>query len=324
MKFGVIGEPCVDYIHKGDNVSDKTFGGILYSIVSLAAIAREVDDIYPIMYAGYDEYDNIISLISRYKNIKTDLILKCEQKTRIVNLHYKSSDMDISNNSVKDLKSPDRDEYWTEPTPSIEFDIVIDVLRKIDALLINMISGVEITIDTFGKIRSSFDKYIHLDLHNVVMKPEADGKIVPRKVEAWKEWTSYPDTLQMNETEMNIICPENCNEYKLAEVLLTSDQKGTKALVITRGKSGVTLYKKKEKNLYGEKYFEIDKTDLPAIEQARFKDSTGCGDVFATSFFYRTAINEQKNYEAGLYFANKMASLKTTLQGVEELHRLRT
>lgn len=120
MKFGVIGEPCVDYIHKGDNVSDKTFGGILYSIVSLAAIAREVDDIYPIMYAGYDEYDNIISLISRYKNIKTDLILKCEQKTRIVNLHYKSSDMDISNNSVKDLKSPDRDEYWTEPTPSIE------------------------------------------------------------------------------------------------------------------------------------------------------------------------------------------------------------
>jgi hypothetical protein len=323
MKFGVIGEPCVDYIHKGDKVSDKIFGGILYSVVSLAAIAREDDEIYPIMYAGYDEYDNIISLISRFKNIKTDFILKCEQKIRVVNLYYRSSDIEMPDALAKDLKSPDRDEFWTVPTPPIEFDIIKGVLKRIDALLINMISGVEITVDTFKEIRSSFDKYIHLDLHNVVMKPDADGKIVPRKVEAWNDWTAYPDTLQMNETEMNIICPDNCNEYKLAEILLTSEQKGTKALVITRGKSGVTLYKKKEKNLYGEKYYEIDKTDLPAIEQARFKDSTGCGDVFASSFFYRTAVNEQKNYEAGLYYANKIASLKTTLQGVEELHKLR-
>lgn len=323
MKLGVIGEPCVDYIHKGDKVSDKIFGGILYSVVSLAAIAREDDEIYPVMYAGYDEYDNIISLISKYKNIKTDFILKCEQKTRVVNLYYRSSEIDTSGTLAGGLKLPDREEYWTEPTPPIEFDIIKDALKKIDALLINMISGAEITVDTFKKIRSSFDKYIHLDLHNVVMKPEADGKITARKAESWNDWTSYSDTLQMNETEMNIICPENCNEYKLAEILLTSEQEGMKALVITRGKSGVTLYRKKEKNLYGEKYFEIDKTDLPAIEQARFKDSTGCGDVFATSFFYRNAINEQKNYEAGLYYANKIASLKTTLLGVEELHKLR-
>ena len=34
MKLAVIGEPCMDYIHRGSETTEKQFGGILYSLVS--------------------------------------------------------------------------------------------------------------------------------------------------------------------------------------------------------------------------------------------------------------------------------------------------
>ncbi len=322
MKFGVIGEPCIDFIHRGGKTS-KSLGGVLYSVVSLAVIADK-DEVYPIMNLGSDEYDNIVSFLKGFPNIKTEYINKAEHKTRVVKLFYKGMDVEFECPETGKPKTYDREESSTEPTLPIEYAQIEPVLTKLDGLLINMVSGVDVTLDTLRGVRENFKGYIHTDLHNIVMQTDAEGNRTQSAVADWEKWCAQSDTLQMNESEMNAMPGKKLSEYEFAEtVLKTGDPRRGKALVITRGKRGVSLFRKVEKKSMGETYSEIDKTDLPAIESHNFADSTGCGDVFSASFFYKNITNKLQDYSAGLKFANRMSSLKSTLRGVEELHKLK-
>jgi sugar/nucleoside kinase (ribokinase family) len=320
MKLGVIGEPCIDYIHREKNGADKTLGGILYSTVSLAVIAKD-DEVYPIFNLGNDEYDYIINFLSQFKNIRTDFICKVEHNVRVVNLYYnKSQGVEFICPETGLNKIYDREENSTEPTEPVEFSVIEPALKILDGLLVNMVSGLDVTLDTFKQVRNSFSKHIHFDLHNVVMKTNEKGERKQEPVENWKEWCCRCDTLQMNESEINVISPEHLNEYGFAENILNIEEKGPKALIVTRGKSGITLFLKKDKNVLGEQYTEIDKRDLPAIELENFADSTGCGDVFASCFLFKMASGY--DYETAVNFSNKMAGYKSTLHGVEELGKL--
>jgi hypothetical protein len=322
MKFGVIGEPCIDFIHRGGKES-KSLGGILYSSVSLAVIASG-DEVYPIMNLGTDEYDNIISFLGRFPNIKTDFINKAQHKTRVVNLYYKGLDVEFECPETGKRKTYDREENSTEPTLPIEYDWIRPALNMLDGVLINMVSGVDITINTLQKIRKNFKGYMHLDIHNIVMQTDEHGGRTQSSINNWAAWCKSSDTLQMNESELHVITPEKLGEYELADRVLTAgDENFGKALVVTRGKSGVSMFRKIKKKVMGEEYFEIDKSDLAVIESNHFTDSTGCGDVFASSFFYRCISKGKHEYIASLNFANRMASVKTRIKGVEELHKLK-
>lgn len=320
MKFGVIGEPCIDHIHR-DGTEYKSLGGILYSVVSLAVIAPR-DEVYPVMNLGSDEYGNICSFLSKFENVRQDHIFKIDHGTRVVNLYYKDQSAEFVCPETTMVRIYDREENSTDPAMPIEFDSISAAMGNLNAVLINMVSGVDITLDTLKKIRESFTGYMHLDLHNVVMRTSEDSKRTPGPVENWLQWCTNSDTLQMNELEISVITPQKLKEYEVAEEVLTSGDKGTKALVITRGKKGVTLYRKIEKSILDEKYFELDKSDIQSTEGIKFTDSTGCGDVLASGFFYKNAINLQKDYFPALNYANKLAGIKTENRGVEELYRL--
>lgn len=317
MKLGVIGEPCIDYIHRGSTAKDKQLGGILYSITSLVVISGKDDEVYPIMNLGNDEFDFVTSFLSKFKNIKHDFINRSEHKTRVVNLYYKNL-QDDSESGIK--KTYDREENSTEPTLPVEYDFISKALPVLDGLLVNMVSGADLTLDALKKTRENFQGYIHMDLHNVVMDTKTDGRRLQSPVKDWEDWCSQSDTLQMNESEISVMHSEKMNEYETTDKILSGGK--TKALVITRGKSGVSLYCRVEKNNSGEKYFELDKIDLPAIERNDFKDSTGCGDVFASCFFYKNMVHSDTDFHASLNYANKMASINSALTGVEEINNL--
>jgi hypothetical protein len=321
MKFGVIGEPCVDFIYRGGKET-KSLGGILYSVVSLAVIAGK-DEVYPVMNLGADEHDSILSFLGKFKNIKPDFINKVEHKTRVVELYYKVFEAEFENPETGMPKSYDREESSTEPALPIDYDWIEPALNMLDGLLINMVSGVDITLDTLKKIRKNFSGYIHADLHNIVMQTDEKGNRTRSSIPDWQEWCAGSDTLQMNESEMYAMPEKKLGEYEFAEHILSSGNiNHGRALVVTRGKRGVSLFRKIYKKAMGEVYSEIDKIDLPSVESHSFKDSTGCGDVFAAAFFFKNAQNAGKDYMPGLKFANRMASLNTTLRGVEELGEL--
>ncbi len=319
MRFGVIGEPCIDFIHRG-GVETGSPGGILYSVVSLAVIAPD-DEVYPIMNLGSDKYDNITSFLSGFSNINTDFVNRVQQETRVVSLYYKSAE---DNTEAGDGKTYDRTENSTRPVPAVDYSRIEPALPILDGILVNMVSGMDITIKTMQKIRSNFSGYIHLDIHNVVMKTEENGTRIQTGTDNWERWCKSSDTLQMNESELRVITPERLGEYDFAERVLTAGGENYgKALAVTRGRFGATLFRKVKKKVMGEEYFEIDKADLVAVESNHFADTTGCGDVFASGFFYKSISRQERDYRASLNFANRIAGQNTALRGVEELHRLK-
>ncbi len=307
----------MDYIHRGGETTTKQFGGILYSLVSLAVISKGSATVYPVMNLGEDEFDNITGFLSTFSNIDLSYINRTSHKTRVVNLFYKDKNS-ILNVSTK--KTYDREENSTLPTLPVEFEQVKDLLGSLDGILVNLVSGVDITLDAFIMIRDNFKGYIHMDLHNLVMQTFPDGARKQMPVKNWQNWVSLSDTIQMNESELSIFTGDNVTEYETAEKILMD--KKVSSLVVTRGRSGVSMYRLMHKEAAGESYYDLDRTDMPRIDSPMFVDSTGCGDVFASSFFYKNAAFKQSEEHLALNFANKMASLNASLHGVEDLHKL--
>ena len=311
MKFIVIGEPCVDLIYKPDNEVTKSYGGILYSVIALSVLARKSDSILPVMNIGEDEYDNIINILKKYPNILLDGITKVQHPTRKVNLFFNYY------NSGKKAKM----ECSNDSSYTIHYDAVEKFLPDADAMLVNMISGVDIDLNSFAQIRKNFKGNIHIDIHNLVMKTNQDGSREHTTLEEWRKWCANTDTIQMNEFEVTSMSRVKKNEYEVIEEILIHQKSDVKGVIITKGKIGVSGYIKKEKFFNGEKYIDLDKHDVVAVENPKFKDTTGCGDVFAASFTMDYSHN--KDFTKSLHYATRMDSFKTSFEGIDELYKLK-
>jgi sugar/nucleoside kinase (ribokinase family) len=311
MKYLVVGEPCVDLIHKADGEIIHSYGGILYSVISLAVLAGKEDFVYPVMNLGSDEYENITNILKKYPKIKFDGIHKVSQPTRKVNLFY---NMYNSGNSA-------RMETSTEPTNTIGYDSIEKVLHGADAVLTNMISGVDINLDTLKNIRKNFKGFMHIDIHNLVMKTNPDGTREHTNLDEWREWCSNTDTVQMNEFEITTLSRTKKIEYEIAEEILINMNSNVKGIIVTRGKNGISGFTKKEKSFGGQIYYDLDKDDVSAIESLHFVDSTGCGDVFAASF--TLVFSKNGNFKKSLHYATRIASFNTSLAGIDELYKLK-
>jgi sugar/nucleoside kinase (ribokinase family) len=288
----------------------KHLGGILYSVVSLAVIAEKTDRIYPIMNLGIDEYVNVITFLSKFSNIKTDFIYRCSHKTRLVNLHYNSEKAERDKTITYD-----REENSTEPTLPLYIEQIKKPLRILDGLLINMISGIDIFLDTLISVREIFPRYMHMDLHNIVMKTNKDGARTRVPVKKWLNWCTNTNSLQMNEAELQALTKEGLSEQETAEKILNSGN--VRSIIITRGIKDVTLYVLKKSGKQG-----IERTDFPVVKAENFKDSTGCGDVFASGFFYKISRTGFSEIHSAINFANRIASRNSELTGAEELYKL--
>ncbi len=310
----------MDYIHRPGLNTQKKLGGILYSVVSLAMISGKGNSVFPVINLGEDEFDYVSGFLADFGNIRPDFVNRTAHETRVVNLYYKDKAGEFRSAETGALKTYDREESSTKPTLPVEFSLIEKALPAMDALLINLVSGVDLTLDALKRTREFFRGYIHMDLHNLVMNTHEDGSRTQAPVANWLEWCRQCNTLQMNESEIRILPGEKLREYDTAEKILSG--RAVEALVVTRGKLGVTMYESFEKRSGGGKYFELDKTDLPAVEEPHFMDSTGCGDVFAAAFMFNNFMSNAKNYRASLNYANKLASRKAALFGVEELYKL--
>lgn len=310
MKYLIIGEPCLDIIHKHNGETINGYGGILYSIIAMSVFCRNEDEIVPVMNIGEDEYTNVINLLRQYKNINTEGVNKVDFPTRKVFLDY----------SLMNSDRKERFETSSPPTYPIEYIAIEKLTPDTDGILINMISGVDISVDTLKKVREEYKGFMHIDIHNIVMRTNPDGIREHVNTKEWIDWCTNTDSVQMNETELSYLSTEKMKEYKVAEEVLINSGKDVKALMITRGLHGVSSYTKKAKTFGNESFIDIDKKDLSAIENPDFLDSTGCGDVFAAGFTFEYTRNRDIN--KSLHFANRMASYNTSIEGVDQLYKL--
>jgi sugar/nucleoside kinase (ribokinase family) len=298
MKFLVAGHLCLDVIHPAEGPGVEGYGGIYYAVAALAALAKPSDEISPVFGVNKGDYPALIEHLRQFPNVNPSGIYRFEEPTNTVHLYYKDRQNRIE--CSKDIARP------------IPYEKIRRYL-SVDGILVNMISGFDITIETLDHIRLAVRSHgipIHFDYHSLTLGVKEGQERYRRPVENWRRWAFMNDTVQLNEEEINGLAMEGLTEEQTAGHLLTLSVKG---VVVTRGELGATLYWNDHK--------KVVRKDFEGVKLQNSADSTGCGDVFGAAFMLQYV--RTRDLSAATDFANRAAAAKVQHIGVEGLQNLR-
>lgn len=298
MKFLVVGHLCLDVIHPVEGPEVESYGGIYYAIAALASLSKPSDVICPVFGVHRSDHPALVEHLKRFPNVDTTGIYRFEEPTNRVHLYYRDQQNRI------------------ECSKDIAKFIPYEKIRRhlsVDGILINMISGFDLTIETLDHIRLAVRSHnipIHFDYHSLTLGVKADHERYRRPVETWRRWAFMNDTVQLNEEEIGGLSVERLTEHQTAGHLLTL---GVKGVVVTKGDRGATLYYNEHKKML--------RKDFDGIKLGNLLDATGCGDVFGAAFLLQYA--KTKDLFAATEFGNRAAAAKVQQIGVEGLKNLR-
>ncbi|MDB4917831.1 MAG: hypothetical protein JWM95_5475 [Gemmatimonadetes bacterium] len=293
-RMGVIGTFVWDVIHGRDarSVPVEEWGGITYTLSGLDAALPGDWEIVPILKVGYDLATRAREFIHTLKHIAPDAaLIEVPNPGHRVELRY--------------IDDERRTEYLTGSIPAWSWIGLKPLLdeAKLDALLINFLSGWELDLPTAQMVRRHFDGPIHCDLHMKVMAVQPDGMRTPRAIPNVAEWCECFDFLQMNEEEMATIAPDSMS------LAATAIAAGVSCLLVTLGKKGAVY-------VAAPGFDHI--CDIPAREGLATSprggrgesgavrtalvpaeivdgagDPTGCGDVWGATYFSRMVAGDK-------------------------------
>ncbi|MBN2572912.1 MAG: carbohydrate kinase family protein [Ignavibacteriales bacterium] len=288
MNLLVIGHSVVDNINSGNKLEIKP-GGIFYTITGLYHLKNPDDKIslmtaidnssYNIFKKIYDEID--LSYAKVVKAIPTVNLTICEYK--------------------------ERDEQYKNFTDDLNFDKIKD-LNAFVAILINMITGFELSLEKLKEIRKNFSKLIFIDIHSLSRGIDKNNKRFFRKIPCADEWLRNVDFVQVNEYEIETLTDIK-NEYEAAKYILGL---GPTILIITKGAKGFTAYIKDKNEI---EIFEEDGLDINCVNKV------GCGDIFGATFFY--SFLKDKDAKKALSKANTIAGWSATFKNFEEYKNIK-
>jgi hypothetical protein len=112
---------------------------------------------------------------------------------------------------------------WTELGPMV---------RDLDAIYLNFISGFELTLGTAQALRRGFHGPIYADLHSLLLGMQHDGVRVPRPLAEAAAWMGCFDVVQLNEDEMRQLSSDPLS------LAAEGIGQGVSLLVVTLGPKG--------------------------------------------------------------------------------------
>jgi hypothetical protein len=223
------------------------------------------------------------------------------------------------------------------------------MVRDLDAIYLNFISGFELTLGTAQALRQGFDGPIYADLHSLFLGMQHDGIRVLQPLPSAAEWLGCFDVVQMNEDEMHQLSPD---PLSLSAGALAA---GVSLLVVTLGPRGAAYVAAPDGRAVGRSggrvgghaggrsdagptiqapdRLTVRQSDrptarppdrltasalipAPAIEPV---DPTGCGDVFGAAACARLLAGD--TIEDALRHATVLAARNAGLRGAGGLSR---
>ncbi len=298
FKITVIGTITRDTITFPSGTTTESFGGILYNISALSGLGGNRVEIYPVCNLGYDVYEDAIKILKDYRNVKLDGVTRVESKNNHVFLS-----LDKKHNKKEILKNR---------VPVLKFDQIKPFLDG-HVFLVNFISGFDIGLEDLKRIRNNANAQVFIDIHSLTLGRDRSGKRYFKTPKRWREYIKLADIVQTNLIELEVICGRKLRLIKdISEYGNYLLSLGPDVLLITLGEKGALMIFKK-----GDK-MKLEKCSGMSVRG--FKDTTGCGDIFSAGFLISYHISN--DLTQSLYFANRVATEKCKISGVEGVANL--
>jgi sugar/nucleoside kinase (ribokinase family) len=218
------------------------------------------------------------------------------------------------------------------------------MVRDLDAIYLNFISGFELCLGTAQALRHGFRGPIYADFHSLFLGMQQDGMRVLRPLPNAVDWFGCFDLVQLNEDEMRQLSPD---PLSLAAGALAA---GVSLLTVTLGPRGVAYVAApgfdgltdrpgtraaggggqadgRTGGLVGMSAIPSARpADRPTVRtalipapQTETLDPTGCGDVFGAAAFARLLAGD--SVETALQHATTLAARNASFRGASGLAR---
>jgi hypothetical protein len=315
-KVGVVGSLVWDEIHGRDPLSPpvEEWGGIAYALSALDASLAPGWEIVPLIKVGRDlsrEAQEFLRGLSRIAQ-GARCIEVMAPNNRVV-LHYESSER--------------RCERMSGGVPGWTWGELGPMVRDLDAVYLNFISGFELCLGTAQALRQGFPGPIYADLHSLFLGMQQDGIRVLRPLPDAPSWFGCFDVVQLNEDEMQQLTPD---PLSLSAQALGA---GVSLLAVTLGPRGVAYVaapgfdRLAGKQVRGEAFpptrapaYPLSvRTALIPAPSIETLDPTGCGDVFGAACFARLLAGD--SVETALRQAARLAARNAAFRGASGLAR---
>lgn len=258
MKLLVIGHSVVDFI-KSDTEQLISAGGIFYTISAINRFIIVDDEIF--LCSQFDD-ETYNYFKSEFEKVNNKFLQKVENIPRVhLNLQ----------------KDKERHEAYENITNNLSLSF--SDLNNFDGILINMITGFDITLDQLMQIRKNYLGLIFIDIHTLSRGLDKDFKREFRLIPDFESWAKCLDIIQVNQHELYTLSFKK-NEIGIVEEIFGF---GVKIICVTKGDIGARVYYKNQ-NKIASYFIAARKISNPNI--------IGCGDVFGASFFYSYIRNK--------------------------------
>lgn len=292
--IGVIGSFVSDLIEPYGGPPTRSLGGIYYTLTYLATVFERGWVIRPLAMVGSDIFDQVCARLAVHRHIDLSLLRREERSNTQVRLTY--------------VTENERQEMTTEPMTPLPWEAVQELLGC-DVILVNFITGAELTPECFSRLSQEASGLIYEDYHSLAWARDAQGRRFLRKNPHWRKWLTCADVTQMNEHEASSLLGHELplSDGALEELAHQVLQGRGKILLVTKAEKGAFVAEKTSNGLRTR--------SVPAVRVERVVDPTGCGDAFATGFLH--CYLETGDAHRAVCFANKVAAINCTLLGAE-------
>jgi pfkB family carbohydrate kinase len=305
-KVGIIGSLVWDLIYGRDPLAPpvEEWGGIAYALAGLDASLTPDWEIVPLIKVGRDLSPKAQDLLRGLSRLAPGA--RCVEvmapNNRVV-LHYQSAER--------------RAERMAGGVPSWTWAELGPMVRDLDAIYLNFISGFELCLGTAQALRQGFHGPIYADFHSLFLGMQQDGMRVLRPLPDATSWFQCFDVVQLNEDEMQQLSPD---PLTLAAQALAA---GVSLLAVTLGPRGVAYVAAPgfdgfigSRTVPGSS--AIRSALIPATPVENL-DPTGCGDVFGAAAFARLLAKD--SVEDALRYATRLAGRNAAFRGATGLPR---
>src|SRR5207247_1969386 len=225
-RLGVIGSMVWDTIHGRDpaQAAVQEWGGISYALAAFDATLPDDWLIVPLIKVGRDLAVKANDFLRSIRHTPRGArFIEVPEPNNRVTLRYESAERRCE--QMSGGVSP-----WTWPELG-------PLVRDLDAVYINFISGFEMNLDTAQLLRRGFPGFLCADLHSLFLAKEPDGTRVPSPLPQAPTWFGCFNVVQLNEDEMRQLGPD--------PLAIAADalRQGCSTLCVTLGRRGAAYFK---------------------------------------------------------------------------------